>query len=245
MQPSKMVHTVISKKASSTPTTEKPPAQSSSKSKPIIIIEACQGPDCFGSGGGAVLLELEDLVQEYHDETTSGSDDGQCFRVVAGGCRNFCSMGPNVHVSGGRHFESVKEIEACRKVANDIDLLCRIIPSKDDDSSSTTTSSVISKMLWKRAHRLRWQALRDLARFKKNKAANPEVMRGQLQEVRRAELAAAAKSNDPEATTVRTQRRHQRLETELRQIVLRRAEESSDDDESDDDESSDDEDASS
>lgn len=89
-------------------------------------------------------------------------------------------------------------------------------------------------MLWKRAHRLRWQALRDLARFKKNKAANPDVMRGQLQEVRGAELAAAAKSNDPEAT-VRAQRRHQRLETELGQIVLRRAEES-DDDESDDDE---------
>jgi hypothetical protein len=217
-----MVHTAISKKAASTPTTGKSPPLSSSKINPIIV-EACQGPDCFGSGGGAVLLELEDLVQEYHDKTNG---DGQCFRVVAGGCRNFCSMGPNVYVSGA-HFESVKEIEECRKIANDIDLC--IIPSED-----SSTTSVISKMLWKRAHRLRWQALRDLARFKKNKATNPEVMRGQLQEVLGAELAAAAKSNDPEAA-VRAQRRHQRLENELSQVVLRRAEES-DDDESDDDE---------
>jgi hypothetical protein len=212
----------MSKKASSTPTTGKSPALPSSNISPIII-EACQGPDCFGSGGGAVLLELEDLVQECHDKTNG---DGQCFRVVAGGCRNFCSMGPNVHASG-RHFESVKDVEACRKIANDIDLC--IIPSEN-----ASTTSVISKMLWKRAHRLRWQALRDLARYKKNKAANPEFMRGQLQELRVAELAAAAKSNDPEAT-VRAQRRHQRLETELSQIVPRRAEES-DDDESDDEE---------
>jgi hypothetical protein len=220
-----MDQTVISKKAASTPTTGKSPALSSSKSNPIIV-EACQGPDCFGSGGGAALLELEDLVQEYHDTPNGG---GQCFRVVAGGCRNFCSMGPNVHVNG-RHFDSVQGIQACRKVGNDIDV-CKI-PSPEDSS----TPSVIAKMLWKRAHRLRWQALRDLARFKKNKAANPEVMREQLQEVNEAELAAAAKSNGPEAT-VRAQRRHQRLENELRQIVLRRAEES-EDDESDEDASS-------
>ena len=90
---------------------------------PILQLEVCHGPDCFGSGGGAAMLEIEELVQEHHhvqqqqdagkdeegdntqeeEEEEGGGEsprlDELVVKVVKGGCRNFCSMGPNVHVS--------------------------------------------------------------------------------------------------------------------------------------------------
>jgi hypothetical protein len=57
-----------------------------------------------------VLLEMEELVNEYMFQRKESGDDGQnngndgstidpdTIKIVKGGCRNFCSMGPNVHV---------------------------------------------------------------------------------------------------------------------------------------------------
>ena len=68
-------------------------------------IEVCLGPDCSGGGGGAALLEIEDLVscREKVNHTTSTRSatydiNKKKVVVVPGGCRDFCTMGPNVHV---------------------------------------------------------------------------------------------------------------------------------------------------
>ena len=66
---------------------------SSSSSRSSYSIEVCQGPDCKGLGGGIAILEIEELVQEHKYHNTEGN-----IRVVSGGCRDFCSVGPNVHV---------------------------------------------------------------------------------------------------------------------------------------------------
>ena len=78
-------------------------------------IEVCQGPDCFGAGGGATILEIEELVQEQ---------DADNFHVIRGGCRNFCSMGPNVHYCSSiigirqqnEHFTKVVGVTECQEL---------------------------------------------------------------------------------------------------------------------------------
>jgi len=74
-------------------------------------IEVCQGPDCTGLGGGAALLEIEELVQEDEqgDVIASICSDGtfgstSSTAVVAGGCRDLCTVGPNVHIQCGKHI---------------------------------------------------------------------------------------------------------------------------------------------
>jgi len=141
-----------------------------------ISIEVCQGPDCSGLGGGAALLEIEELVQEYKDRNShqnkcnegedqeqksaikgmttavsdmnldSGERERQCdtsINTIVGGCRDFCTVGPNVHIleheqemkstlMGRRHksrrnkkrnmliesFEYVNDISNCQKAVD-------------------------------------------------------------------------------------------------------------------------------
>lgn len=102
----------------------------------IISIEVCQGPDCSGLGGGAALLEIEELVQEVKYQYSyqykcndGGAQDQQSsitgiasvvsdmsivgvelglkeredqsnisIKTIVGGCRDFCTVGPNVHI---------------------------------------------------------------------------------------------------------------------------------------------------
>ena len=61
-----------------------------------VTIEVCMGPDCSGGGGGAALLEIESLVMDGGEKAGNGSKGN--IRVVGGGCRDYCTMGPNVHL---------------------------------------------------------------------------------------------------------------------------------------------------
>ena len=140
-------------------------------------IEVCQGPDCTGLGGGAAILEIEELVREHRyqngEETTT---------VVAGGCRDFCSVGPNVHVhvrkKGKRKtnlllesFPGVNDASICNRV---LDSVISHRSSSNDDStintienSSLASSSTADRhrsMMARRAERQRWEALKDVSR---------------------------------------------------------------------------------
>jgi hypothetical protein len=187
-------------------------------SKPTI--EVCHGPDCFGSGGGAALLELEELVIE----------SGSSFLVVQGGCRNFCSMGPNVHVDS-RHFTGIKSVEDCQQVAKKIGL------QLEYEYETDCNQQPVVSMLMKRVDRLRWKALRDVARFKakrksggNSKMKSPEELRQDLQEACQAEVGAAFKYVHVVEGKERAQRRLGRLENMLATIVDTGSSESSSDD---------------
>ena len=88
-------------------------------------IEVCLGPDCSGGGGGAAILEIEDLVSQQTgfcstftpsnpsslaDATTTTSATprrgGGRIDVVGGGCRDHCTMGPNVYIRRRRTSSS-------------------------------------------------------------------------------------------------------------------------------------------
>jgi hypothetical protein len=58
-----------------------------------ICVEVCQGPDCVGQGGGAALLEIEELILDEKQQCPSSQ-----IQVRRGGCRDQCTVGPNVHV---------------------------------------------------------------------------------------------------------------------------------------------------
>ena len=67
--------------------------QKKTSSLSITTIEVCLGPDCSGGGGGAALLEIEDLVscRETLNTTTSTKsatydNKSQNVVVVPGGC---------------------------------------------------------------------------------------------------------------------------------------------------------------
>lgn len=62
-------------------------------SSTTTTIEVCLGPDCSGSGGGAALLEIEELLSATFRKKCVGSKI-----VLPGGCRDYCTMGPNIYV---------------------------------------------------------------------------------------------------------------------------------------------------
>ena len=109
--------------------------------------EVCQGSDCSGSGGGAAVLEIEELVQEY------STREDACIRVVRGGCRNLCSIGPNVHYPGGQHFSKIASVDKCLEV----DL--ESINSERKEEQETSALPISTKLLVRQANRLRWRAL--------------------------------------------------------------------------------------
>jgi hypothetical protein len=176
-------------------------------------IEVCQGPDCFGSGGGAVLLELEELVQEHSAST----------QIVRGGCRNFCAMGPNVHC-GTHHFTKVTSPTECRVVVG------TVFGGATED---VVVPPITTKLLLKRADRERWQCLRDMARFRvKRNARSSMELDTRLAALAESELhATRAIPNLKE----RAQRRGTRLNEALREIVKDKEDESSDEEDSDSD----------
>ena len=83
------------------------------------------------AGGGAALLEIEDLV--FQQQRNSNDDESNLIACIqAGGCRDQCTEGPNVRVllcnngsSGNRSsvdvdFHRVNSPEACRRVVNSL-----------------------------------------------------------------------------------------------------------------------------
>jgi hypothetical protein len=130
------------------------------------VVEVCQGPDCFGSGGGAVLLEIEDLVTK-RPNGNNGAGADTMFTSLAGGCRNFCTMGPNVHI-GGIHYTKVDSIEECRKIAREVGMVA-------SNDRSVTPPLATAAVMQRRKDRIRWQELRMEARKLKRKPRNTEA----------------------------------------------------------------------
>ena len=140
-------------------------------------IEVCRGPDCTGLGGGAALLEIEELVRE-HRHTQTGQET---IRVVVGGCRDFCSVGPNVHIHARKRnqtgskrktnvllesFQGVNDASSCSRVLESI--LAYNSPSNDPTTfPPRDSSSMIDRhrsMMARKAERQRWEALKDVSR---------------------------------------------------------------------------------
>jgi hypothetical protein len=111
----------------------------------LIAIEVCVGQHCLA--GGAAILEIEELVQE---------DGSGKFQIVQGGCRNLCTVGPNVHCRS-IHFSRIKGPDECLVVAATIGL--QLKPSNVDGSAS-----VVGNLLMKKANGLRWKVLREIGR---------------------------------------------------------------------------------
>ena len=186
-------------------------------------LEVCQGPDCFGCGGGAVLLELEELAQEeaaHSQQQHFGTDvDDVRVHVVRGGCRNFCSMGPNVHDRSRQHqYSQVKGLKECQDVFRHV---CR--PLSEADAKTTPVritdppvrSSPVTRMLTLRANRERWSFLRHVATARKVSRqilrAQRPILHKELTSVCGLERrAAAASRGDDNAELERIHRRQQR-----------------------------------
>ena len=181
------------------------------------LLEVCQGPDCFGLGGGATILEIEELVQECH-----GVDADVVVKVVRGGCRNFCSMGPNVHFRG-KHFSKVISVTKCQEIVKE---------------STSDPVPIATKLLLRQASGQRWQALRLVARIQKSatkvstqqiEAAKKELEKAFMNEERAVE-------KTTQKLKERAQRRRIRFLTSLECILQKNAELSDSEEEEDDDE---------
>ncbi len=152
----------------------------------MVIVEVCQGPNC--RGGGASLLEIEELVQEKqsHDKNVE-------LFLVEGGCRDYCSVGPNVHIRHEKHgyIESANHVidpSKCEEVVQKAkDLEARI--GSDEKMTPVQAGQPISSnslegshqsMMARRAARIRWETLRNISRklSKCNKDVNndPDIL---------------------------------------------------------------------
>ena len=146
---------------------------SSSKPKTTTtIIEVCLGPDCSGGGGGAALLEIEELVS-YRAKSCTGnnSDDAKNknVKVVIGGCRDLCTMGPNVHIRNhanydDTHYSKVNNPEICRAIVTSIyDEKKDTVSGGTHKTDSHTTTDSVTSLLRRREDSARWQSHKDRA----------------------------------------------------------------------------------
>ena len=142
----------------------------------LTTVEVCLGPDCSGGGGGVALLEIEDLVscREKMNTTTSSTRSAtydinkkKKVVVVPGGCRDFCSMGPNVYVKNdveSIHYSKVNNPQKCR------DIISFIYGGEGEASTSvqthatiTTKDSSVESLMRRREDSIRWQFHKDRA----------------------------------------------------------------------------------
>ena len=124
--------------------------------------------DCSGGGGGAALLEIEELLS-YRAKSCTGnnSDDAnnKNVKVVIGGCRDRCTMGPNVHIrnhANDTHHSKVNNPKKCRDIVTSIYKKDTVSGGTHTTSSHTTTDSVTS-LLRRREDSARWQSHKDRA----------------------------------------------------------------------------------
>ena len=144
--------------------------EAQSPTKPVRV-EVCLGPDCQG---GATLLEsksprlcvcasfsalnthnrnptVEELVSS---RTTMASKPRTRRDITVGstGCRDFCTVGPNVYVrsaSEDEHFTRVDGPQACRRVVSSI--------LADDTSGRDEALSSTQALLKRREDGIRWR----------------------------------------------------------------------------------------
>jgi hypothetical protein len=134
-----------------------------------VTIEVCLGPDCSGGGGGAALLEIESLVmmsQLPGEPRPSMSNRSRCnIRVVGGGCRDFCTMGPNVHIHSDSiaaedsHLTKVDCPAECRRVVR----VATEGKGEYDANVSECDNAAVGRILQLREDGQRWRTLREQA----------------------------------------------------------------------------------
>jgi hypothetical protein len=142
-----------------------------------MSVEVCQGPDCTGLGGGAAVLDIEELVQEAV-ELGSGLPSSinpviPPVLIVAGGCRDLCTMGPNVYLRGGalgtiESFNKVDSPSRCGHVARAVKLIYEgrsLKNGEDTEESGSALPVTTQSMMLRRSERMRWEALRRVSRI--------------------------------------------------------------------------------
>ncbi len=152
------------------------------------VIEVCLGPDCAVAGGGAALLEIEDLVRQQLCPNKESNNKGDSIAVQAGGCRDQCTEGPNVRIlsrNGGGDdsaFHKVNSPEACRRVVSSLfprkvkpennefhavqsalTMGAAIINESNDSADTSSDSSVVARLLLRKEDARRWKAHRERA----------------------------------------------------------------------------------
>lgn len=191
-------------------------------------IEVCQGSDCFGSGGGAAIVEIEELVVLLRSDLDNTNKNTTTTTVVAGGCRNFCSMGPNVHYNG-HHFTKVKSVSDCRVVVNHI-----LGRSGDEDSrSASSVPTIAERMAIQKADRARWSFLRGLARAKKSCRNREKILARLRIELANAISIEVSAARDDPSKLEQSRRRKERFSEILSDLHLKSEDQSSSDESSD------------
>lgn len=151
------------------------------------VIEVCLGPDCAVAGGGAALLEIEDVVLQ---QCSSNESKDTKIIVKAGGCRDQCTEGPNVRIlscNGGGidvGFHRVNSPEACRRVVNSLQCQKKATPTinelhaaghsmyttaansnkhHNDSSDISSSDNVVARLLSRKEDTRRWKVHRERA----------------------------------------------------------------------------------
>mmetsp|Transcript_15506 Transcript_15506/g.44897 ORF Transcript_15506/g.44897 Transcript_15506/m.44897 type:complete len:237 (+) Transcript_15506:39-749(+) len=138
-----------------------------------VTIEVCLGPDCSGGGGGAALLEIEALVMGSSGDAStlslcepSAGSRSTSVCVVGGGCRDYCTMGPNVHIRSASivakesHLTKVNCPAECRRVVRAAMGGTRIAHDTPDEDDGTAD---VENILQLRKDGQRWRGLREQA----------------------------------------------------------------------------------
>ncbi|EJK49092.1 hypothetical protein THAOC_32063, partial [Thalassiosira oceanica] len=115
-----------------------------SRSPKAMRVEVCLGPDC--QGGRRTLLEIEELVSSRTSRASKPCE----VTVGSTGCRDFCTVGPNVYVKSDvedDHFTRVGSPQACRRVVSSI-----LADDTSDDALSSTQA-----LLRRREDGIRWR----------------------------------------------------------------------------------------
>eukprot|EP00985_Skeletonema_marinoi_P020649 scaffold12330_cov83-Skeletonema_marinoi.AAC.28 len=153
------------------------------------VIEVCLGPDCAVAGGGAALLEIEDLVRQQQCNNKESNNDDTKIIVQPGGCRDHCTEGPNVRLIScngcgvDADFHKVNNPEACRRAVsylfptestptnNELHAAGHSMRSataatnsnEHDDTSSSSDNVVVARLLLRKEDAKRWKAHRERA----------------------------------------------------------------------------------
>ena len=138
-----------------------------SRSPRAVRVEVCLGPDCQG---GATLLEIEELVSSAGTKSPRPRIHRE-VTVCSTGCRDFCTVGPNVYVKSDladEHFTRVDGPRACRKVVSSI--------LADDASGREEVLSSTQALLKRREDGIRWRRHKErVCREKRLRVLKREV----------------------------------------------------------------------
>lgn len=124
-------------------------------------VVVCSGVDCMGLGGGAALLEIEELCAEV-----SSSSGPTHVEAVSGVCTLQCANAPNVNVhdlsSDGRSLavSNHLRVDSAGRCAEVLAAAAASPPGVRSDVIEVGGGGIMMK----RAAGLRWNALRQLAR---------------------------------------------------------------------------------